>query len=132
MRQALKSSADISKPTMAQLLVDRYSFSGVAYSGAKGLDREWCLTFEEGLPAPDMVIFLDIDPRVAALRDEYGGERFEKVEFQGLVRSGFQQLRGDSWLWVDATRDKAEISAELLGAVAECIEAHCTSPVREM
>ena len=24
------------------LLVDRYSFSGVAYSAAKGLDLEWC------------------------------------------------------------------------------------------
>ncbi|KAJ0700792.1 putative dTMP kinase [Helianthus annuus] len=43
------------------LIVDRYSYSGVAFSSAKGLDIEWC--------------------KKAAERGGYGGERYEKLEF---------------------------------------------------
>ncbi|CAI7925412.1 unnamed protein product [Closterium sp. NIES-54] len=46
------------------LVVDRYSFSGIAFSAAKGLDVQWCKSTEVGLPAPDIVIYLDIDPQV--------------------------------------------------------------------
>ena len=74
------------------LIVDRYSYSGVAFSSAKGLDIEWCkvklclilqkknaIFFffevvkiqtlllqapEMGLLAPDLVLYLDIPPEV--------------------------------------------------------------------
>ncbi|XVE78668.1 hypothetical protein DITRI_Ditri13aG0165200 [Diplodiscus trichospermus] len=35
------------------LIVDRYSYSGVAFSSAKGLDFEWCKAPDIGLIAPD-------------------------------------------------------------------------------
>ncbi|XP_072950271.1 thymidylate kinase isoform X3 [Typha angustifolia] len=44
------------------IVVDRYSYSGVAFSVAKGLDMGWCMALEMGLIAPDLVIFLDIPP----------------------------------------------------------------------
>ncbi|XP_040973492.1 thymidylate kinase isoform X2 [Gossypium hirsutum] len=44
------------------LIVDRYSYSGVAFSTAKGLDFEWCKAPETGLIAPDLVVYLDITP----------------------------------------------------------------------
>ena len=44
------------------LIVDRYSYSGVAFSSAKGLDIEWCKAPETGLLAPDLVLYLDIAP----------------------------------------------------------------------
>ena len=53
------------------LIVDRYSFSGVAFSAAKGnphLDRDWCSAPERGLLAPDAVFFLDIDASAAKQR----------------------------------------------------------------
>ena len=47
------------------IVCDRYSFSGVAFSGAKdGMDMDWLKRPEEGLPAPDRVIYLDIDVEV--------------------------------------------------------------------
>ncbi|KAL3332701.1 hypothetical protein AABB24_032987 [Solanum stoloniferum] len=46
------------------LIVDRYSYSGVAFSSAKGLDIEWCKAPEIGLLAPDLVVYLDISPEV--------------------------------------------------------------------
>jgi dTMP kinase len=40
------------------VIIDRYAYSGVAYTSAKGLDFEWCKEGDRGLPAPDKVIFL--------------------------------------------------------------------------
>jgi dTMP kinase len=37
------------------IVADRYAFSGVAYSSAKGIDLEWCKQGDAGLPAPDKV-----------------------------------------------------------------------------
>ncbi|PNT74664.1 hypothetical protein BRADI_1g19950v3 [Brachypodium distachyon] len=44
------------------LVVDRYSYSGLAFSAAKGLEIEWCKAPEVGLLAPDLVIYLDVQP----------------------------------------------------------------------
>ncbi|KAG2269736.1 hypothetical protein Bca52824_064291 [Brassica carinata] len=42
------------------LIVDSYSYSGVAFSSAKVLGIEWCKAPEVGLLAPDSVLYLDI------------------------------------------------------------------------
>ena len=43
------------------VFVDRYAFSGVAFSAAKpGLSLEWCKGPDKGLPQPDLVCFLDV------------------------------------------------------------------------
>ena len=42
------------------VICDRYAYSGVAYSSAKGLDFEWCLNADKGLIEPDMVIYIDV------------------------------------------------------------------------
>ena len=50
------------------IVCDSYSFSGVAFSGAKdGMNMEWLKGPEEGLPAPDRVIYLDIDVEVSLM-----------------------------------------------------------------
>ncbi|KAF2317470.1 hypothetical protein GH714_022583 [Hevea brasiliensis] len=79
------------------LIVDRYSYSGVAFSSAKGLDFEWCKAPEIGLLAPDLVLYLDITPEKAAERGGYGGERYEKLEFQKKVAESYRALRDPSW-----------------------------------
>ena len=43
------------------IILDRYSASGVAYSAAKGMDFNWCKTHETGLIKPDITFFLKID-----------------------------------------------------------------------
>ena len=58
------------------LVVDRYSFSGVAFTGAKpGIDIAWCAQSELGLVAPDVVIFLDLPVEVSKERGAFGDER---------------------------------------------------------
>ena len=75
------------------VVLDRFAFSGIAYSVAKGLDPRWCRTWEHGLPAPDLVLFLDVKPEAAAQRPGYGQERYERIEFRTRVRAAFCELQ---------------------------------------
>ncbi|KAG5057610.1 hypothetical protein JHK86_012606 [Glycine max] len=52
--------------TGTTFIVDRYSYSGVAFSSAKGLDFERCKVPKIGLSAPIVVVYLDISPEVVA------------------------------------------------------------------
>ncbi|CAM6128549.1 unnamed protein product [Calypogeia fissa] len=72
------------------LVVDRYSYSGVAFTAAKGLGLEWCKAQDKGLPAADLVLDVGISPEVAAQRGEYGQEHYENVEFQKKVALCYQ------------------------------------------
>lgn len=77
------------------VVVDRYYHSGCVYSAAKlnpSLDLHWARMPEEGLPRPDIVLFLDISAEDAAKRGGYGEERYEKKDMQDRVRTLFRQM----------------------------------------
>lgn len=61
------------------LIVDRYSFSGVAFSAAKGLDFEWCKAPEKGLLKPDLVLFLHLSAATIEKRGGFGNERYDEI-----------------------------------------------------
>lgn len=58
---------------------------------------EWCKKPDEGLPAADVVLFLNISPEQAKLRGYYGEERYEEQLFQQRVQEKFQQLQTANW-----------------------------------
>lgn len=80
------------------VVVDRYAFSGVAFSAAKGgMSFDWCRQPDRGLPKPDLVCFLDVSPEEAAKRGGFGTERYERSDFQAEVRKVYDQLMDDTW-----------------------------------
>ncbi|GKA66406.1 thymidylate kinase isoform X1 [Tanacetum coccineum] len=103
------------------LIVDRYSYSGVAFSSAKGLDIEWCKAPEVGLLAPDLVVYLDIPPERAAERGGYGGERYEQLEFQKNVSQYYKMLSDASWKTVDASQPMEDVEKQLKEIVLDCV-----------
>ncbi|XP_078446817.1 P-loop containing nucleoside triphosphate hydrolases superfamily protein isoform X2 [Wolffia australiana] len=103
------------------LIVDRYAYSGVAFSAAKGLPMDWCKAPEEGLIAPDVVVYLDIPPERAAERGGYGEERYERLEFQSKVSDCYRNLRDASWKIIDGCLAEEDIQSKLRGLVLECI-----------
>ncbi|KAK7324579.1 hypothetical protein VNO77_28253 [Canavalia gladiata] len=107
--------------TGTTLIVDRYSYSGVAFSSAKGLDIEWCKAPEIGLLAPDLVAYLDISPEKAAERGGYGGERYEKLEFQKKVADCYKVLHDASWKVVDACQPMEDVEKQLQEIVFDCV-----------
>ncbi|KAG2228867.1 hypothetical protein INT48_003155, partial [Thamnidium elegans] len=95
------------------LIVDRYAFSGVAFSSAKGLDLEWCRNPDIGLLTPDIVLFLDLPIDEAEKRGGFGDERYEKRELQMKVRDEFMKLKDDTWKFIDACQSKESVERDI-------------------
>ncbi|CAG7846956.1 SubName: Full=Related to thymidylate kinase {ECO:0000313/EMBL:CCA72209.1} [Serendipita indica DSM 11827] len=136
-------AASIERDLLAgtSIVCDRYAFSGIAFSAAKVavsknsegnevresiLTYEWCKSPDTGLPAPDMVIFLDVTPEVARSRGGYGEERYEKEETQLRVKEQFRKIEQDvvknftgiEWWNLDASKSLDEISESIRNLVA--------------
>jgi len=91
---------EIIKPALRAdriILTDRYYLSTVAYLGARGLDYEQILAdSEDEFPIPDLVLLLEIDPKIAFERVHSRGAEiegvFERRDFLSLVASVFDAL----------------------------------------
>lgn len=110
------------------VIVDRYSYSGVAYSSAKRSTAiEWCMATECGLPKPDLVIFLELDQDSQYKREGFGEERFETSVFQERVRRQYEKVIAQScetWLRVEVDHKTPEqVLGEIVMPVRRCLEA---------
>ena len=83
--------------------------SPVHYYFLQGLDLEWCKKPEIGLPKPDLVLYFQLSPEDAAKRAEYGGEIYEKQEFQSRVAENYELLKEPGWQIVDAGQSIEEV-----------------------
>ena len=113
------------------VVCDRYAFSGIAYTGAKGVDLDWCAAPDAGLPAPDLVLFLEVPVEVAESRGDYGEERYEKREFQAKVRTAFEGLKArfPDWQIVDGQPAPPEVHAKVAGLAEEAIASAARAPI---
>ena len=116
------------------IVCDRYAFSGIAYTGAKGLDLDWCAAPDAGLPAPDLVLYLEVPVEVAEQRGEYGEERYEKREFQAQVRAAFESLkeRFPGWEVVDGQPEPAEVHEKVVGLAQAAIDSAAGKPIAQL
>ncbi|BFG05873.1 thymidylate kinase [Drosophila madeirensis] len=106
------------------LIVDRYSYSGVAYTVAKGLDYDWCYAPERGLIKPDAVFYLNTAPDNLSSRGKYGEERYEKLEFQHKVAEVYNRIcerESSYWHEIDASQPVAELHTRISG-IAEKLQ----------
>jgi dTMP kinase len=103
------------------VVCDRYWFSGTAYSAAKGLDVGWCRAPEAGLPEPDLVLFIDVEPEVLQTRKGFGAERYERLEFQRKVRAVFKRLAAEDpqkWVEIDGSQSLDEVTQAVMAVAA--------------
>lgn len=107
------------------VVIDRYYYSGIVYSAAKqnpNLSLKWATQSDEGLPRPDVCIFLDISAEDAGKRGGFGEEKYEKQEMQDRVRQMFAELRagpdGEDFQTTDGGRTHDEVAHEVM-AVAQ-------------
>mmetsp|Transcript_26874 Transcript_26874/g.55007 ORF Transcript_26874/g.55007 Transcript_26874/m.55007 type:complete len:271 (-) Transcript_26874:99-911(-) len=126
------------------VICDRYAYSGVAFSSAKVDDArkepggepspllgvDWCKSPDVGLPAPDCVIFLDVDREEAERRGGYGGERYERRDMQERVRRKFDELQEADkaegrvpWYVIDAGRTVDEVQEDVARVAEDAVRA---------
>lgn len=108
----------------ATLIVDRYAYSGVAYSSAKsGMSMEWCKQSDVGLPRPDLVMFLELSAEEAQRRSGYGEERYEKKEFQKRVSENFTKLKDQKyWKVINASGTIESVHQDMLSVAEKVIK----------
>lgn len=88
------------------VLIDRYYLSTVAYQGARGLNPEKLLSLNSFAPAPDILIVLDIDPKIGLQRVKERGDTadlFELEEELERARSIFRGLSLPDLHFLDGT-----------------------------
>lgn len=111
------------------VIVDRYIYTNVAYSTARGgltYEQTWALT--GGMPQADHIFFLegsysDNNNAFIQNRPGFGEERFERTAFQSLVQSIFERIRTEEkqkanrWIILDATESIPVIHQKILQAL---------------
>ena len=75
-----------------------YLTYGVLLLCCQGIGFNWCKQPERGLLRPDRVFYLEVSPKVAAQRGDYGAERYEKKDFLATVATMFDKLKDETWL----------------------------------
>ena len=100
------------------VICDRYSYSGIAYSVAKGMSAEAARRTELGLPRPDMVFYFNITPLAVSQRPGFG-DKHEKVEFLRTVRLAYEDLIDEQagWVVVDAQESRDTVAASIIERV---------------
>ncbi|CAL8344336.1 unnamed protein product [Gadus morhua 'NCC'] len=118
------------------LIIDRYAFSGVAFTSAKpDFSIEWCKAPDVGLPKPDLVLYLQLSPAAAAQRGEFGTERYETSSFQQRVQGRFEQLMDENsvnWQVVDASQSIDEVHGNIKRLSLSALTAAEHQPIAEL
>jgi dTMP kinase len=101
------------------LICDRYRASSIAYGEAQGLDPFWLETIQTYLPQPELTIYLDIDPAIAASRKAHDRDRYERdLAMLSRVRGSYKrQATQPAWIEVNGRGDRKEIAAGIFEAV---------------
>jgi dTMP kinase len=121
LEEAIKSGINV--------VADRYAHSGSAFSAAKGLSMKWCKRADQGLPRPDLVLFLHVSPEVAKERPLFGEEKYEDASFQKKVERKFMKLLDNSWVIIQSDdRSEEEIYRELFDVAKKAIEKLKSTP----
>jgi dTMP kinase len=101
------------------IVCDRYTASSIAYGEAQGLDARWLADIQKFLPAADLTILLDIDPKVAVERKAANRDRYERdLDLLTRVRDSYRTQAADAgWVLIPGGRPKDQVSADVREAV---------------
>ncbi len=120
------------------MLCDRYTFSGIVFSTSKGLPYKWCRSPGIGLPAPDLVLLLDITPEKARGRGGYGNERrYEKEEMQRRVQEQYKGIEESEnivqWATIDTGREREQVAADIWAHIKPLVDGinHAVAKLRK-
>lgn len=115
----------------SSLVIDRYAYSGVAYSAAKqGMDLEWCKQADRGLLKADAVLYINLPDEVTRQRPGFGDEVYEQTEFQTRVKKCYETLQDETWVNIAGDVPVHQLDQMILQHAKETIERVRSLPVQ--
>ena len=114
----------------SNIIVNRYSPSNIAYGVAHGLPLAWLNSLEDGLPKPDAVFVLDINPSISFKRKSRRRDVHERdLKYLKKVRSAYLRLaRKYGWRVVDANKSLDNVHSELWTGVSGLLKIKLANP----
>jgi len=112
------------------IIVNRYSPSNLAYGLANGLNLDWLLNLEKGLPEADLIIVLDTSPEVSFKRKSVGRDIYERdLSFLRKVREAYLQLSQKfRWVVINGEKSIKNSHENIWEVVNKYIKEHSVTP----
>ena len=103
------------------IIMDRYYQSNFAYGLSNGLDLDWLINLDRGLPTEDIVIILEIDPQTSFKRITHNRDLFEKdLKFLSNVKENYRKLSQIyNWKIVNGEENEEKIHMRISRLVKE-------------
>jgi dTMP kinase len=103
------------------IIVNRYFQSNIVYGAANGLQIEWLMALERGIPEPDLVVVLDaphteLTARRPGTKDSYEKDSELQLRAQALYKTLAPKF---GWVVIDGSRDIEAVHESLIEAVEE-------------
>ncbi|MDQ4072694.1 MAG: dTMP kinase [Thermoproteota archaeon] len=113
--ESLKNSKKI-------IILNRYYQSNLAYGLSNGMDLDWLMNLDKGLPKEDLVIILDIDSAVSQKRgtdNRFELDEFEEnLQFLENVRKNYNFLAEKfNWNIINSNREVNDVFNSILDVV---------------
>ncbi len=105
------------------MIVNRYTGSNLAYGMSSGLELEWLMSLEAGLPEPDLTLVLDAPPiKLAPRRGERKDSYERNLGLQEKARSSYLTLaKKFGWSVVSAEGGVDETGRAVKSAVSKAL-----------
>jgi dTMP kinase len=104
------------------IILNRYYQSNLAYGLANGLNFEWLINLDKGLPKEDIVIILDIDPDISykrGIENDFILDKFERDKiFLKKARKYYLELaKKFKWHVINSDSDKNIIFEKIINII---------------
>lgn len=102
------------------VIADRYFPAGLVYGMANGLELDWMLELEQGLPKTDLIIVLDISPQAGVERERAKDIYEMDLGLQKRIRSLYLELsRKFGWKVINGEREPEIVAKDVLRLVED-------------
>lgn len=105
------------------VIINRYYQSNLVYGTSNGLNLRWLLSLEKGLPTADLVIVLDVTPRITLKRSLEPDEYEKDVSLLQNVYKNYHKLaKPFRWKILNAEKSRDQIHDEVKKTVERIIK----------
>lgn len=106
------------------IIMNRYYQSNLVYGVSHGLNLNWLLNLDSGLPREDVVIVLEVSPHISYQRVPTDRDTFEMDQkLLAEVNKNYRKLaRRFNWKLINGEKISEEVHNEIMGIVIKILK----------